>query len=122
MPVEVPGRVSRLSRSESRPAGPSLEPAEVLVEGWDGVRVKQAETVATTEWSTGELYLTSQRLIHVDGTNFSVALPHIAELTLAGQRLLVSLRQGGGFVIEHSAAPDIRAAIAGKLKGQNPSR
>lgn len=48
----------------------------------------------------GHLYLTSHRLVHVGPVIFSVGLPDIQELAIAGERLLLSLKGGDGLSLD----------------------
>ena len=63
----------------------------------------------------GRLYLTTQRLMVVGGAPLEVELNEIDELALAGERLLVTLRDGTGLAIDASRPRLMRVQIAAAL-------
>lgn len=64
----------------------------------------------------GSLYLTSQRLVHLGQVNVSVELNDIAEVSLGGDRLLVTLRAGEGLVLDLERPRAFRAQMAAILR------
>ena len=63
----------------------------------------------------GRLYLTTQRLMVVGGAPLDVELSQIDELALAGERLLITLRDGTGLSIDASRPRLMRVQIAAAL-------
>jgi hypothetical protein len=63
----------------------------------------------------GRLYLTNQRLMIVGRAPLAIELGEIEELALAGERLLVTLRDGTGLSIEASRPRLLRVLIAAAL-------
>ena len=60
----------------------------------------------------GTLYLTSRRLVHLGQVEMSVQLTDIVETSLAGERLLLSLRQGEGLSLDLDRPRELRAELA----------
>ncbi len=60
----------------------------------------------------GTLYLTSRRLVHVGQVMMAMQLTDIVETSLAGERLLVTLRGGEGFIMDLNRPRVLRAEIA----------
>lgn len=60
----------------------------------------------------GTLYLTSRRLVHLGQVVVSVQLADIVETSLAGERLLVALRDAEGISLDLSRPRELRAEIA----------
>jgi hypothetical protein len=60
----------------------------------------------------GTLYLTSQRLVHLGQVVVTVQLTDIVEMSLAGERLLLTLREGEGLSLDIEQPRLLRAAIA----------
>jgi hypothetical protein len=60
----------------------------------------------------GTLYLTSRRLIHLGQVVVTVSLTDIVETSLAGERLLLSLRGGEGLSLDVDRPRLLRAEIA----------
>jgi hypothetical protein len=60
----------------------------------------------------GTLYLTSRRLVHLGQVVLSVQLTDLIETSLAGERLLLSLRDGEGLSIEVDRPRLLRAEMA----------
>jgi hypothetical protein len=68
----------------------------------------------------GSLYLTSRRLIHLGQVVVTVQLTDIVESSLAGERLLVTLRDGEGLTLDLDRPRLFRAelaAVARDLRG-----
>ena len=68
----------------------------------------------------GTLYLTSQRLVHLGQVEMSVQLTDIVEFSLAGERLLLSLRNGEGISLEVDRPRVLRAEMAEAGRGVRP--
>ena len=62
--------------------------------------------------SGGTLYLTSRRLIHLGQVVLSVNLIDIEESSLAGERLLLTLRDGEGLTLDVDRPRLLRAEMA----------
>lgn len=60
----------------------------------------------------GTLYLTSHRLVHLGQVMVTVQLTDIVETSLAGERLLLTLRDGEGFIVDLDRPRLMRAEIA----------
>ena len=60
----------------------------------------------------GSLYLTSRRLIHLGQVVVTVQLTDIVEASLAGERLLVTLRDGEGLALDIDRPRLLRAEMA----------
>lgn len=60
----------------------------------------------------GTLYLTSHRLIHLGQVVVSVNVADIEESSLAGERLLLTLRGGGGMSLDLDRPRVLRAELA----------
>src|SRR5688572_3928320 len=65
----------------------------------------------------GTLYLTSRRLLHLGQVVMSVRLTDIEESSLAGERLLLSLRGGEGLTLDVDRPRLLRAEIAAVGQG-----
>jgi hypothetical protein len=60
----------------------------------------------------GTLYLTSRRLVHLGQVVMSVGLTEIEESSLAGERLLLTLRNGDGITLDVDQPRLLRAEMA----------
>jgi hypothetical protein len=60
----------------------------------------------------GTLYLTSRRLVHLGQVVLSVNLADLQESSLAGERLLLTLRDGEGLVLDVDQPRLLRAEMA----------
>ena len=65
----------------------------------------------------GTLYLTSRRLVHLGQVVVTVQLTDIVELSLAAERLLLTLREGEGLSLEVDRPRLLRAGIAEAARG-----
>ena len=65
----------------------------------------------------GTLYLTSRRLVHLGQVVVSVRLTDIQETSLAGERLLLTLRNGEGLSLDADAPRLLRAEMAAVGQG-----
>ena len=68
----------------------------------------------------GTLYLTSQRLVHIGQVTVNVQLADIAETSLAGERLLITLRGGDGLTLDLDKPRLLRTEIAAAMRGLRP--
>ena len=68
----------------------------------------------------GTLYLTSRRLVHIGQVTVNVRLADIVETSLAGERLLVSLSDGEGLVLDVERPRQLRAEIAAAIRTLRP--
>lgn len=64
----------------------------------------------------GTLYLTSRRLVHLGQVMVTVQLTDIVETSLAGERLLLALRNGEGLVFDLDRPRVLRAEIAAAMR------
>ena len=64
----------------------------------------------------GTLYLTSDRLLHVGQVNVNVQLADIVETSLAGERLLITLRDGDGIALDVDRPRTLRTEIAAAVR------
>lgn len=64
----------------------------------------------------GTLYLTSERLIHLGGISVNIELLDIAETSLAGERLLLTLSNGDGVSLEVDRPRTLRARMAAAVR------
>jgi hypothetical protein len=64
----------------------------------------------------GSLYLTSRRLIHLGQVTMAVLLTDIAETSLAGERLLLTLPHGEGMSFEIDRPRLFRAELAATMR------
>jgi hypothetical protein len=64
----------------------------------------------------GNLYLTSRRLVHLGHVVVSVQLTDIVEISLAGERLLLSLRDDEGISLDIDRPRELRAEIAAAMR------
>ena len=60
----------------------------------------------------GTLYLTSRRLVHLGQVVVSVSLADLEESSLAGERLLLTLRDGEGLAVDVDQPRLLRAEMA----------
>lgn len=68
----------------------------------------------------GTLYLTSQRLIHLGQVIVTVQLTDVAETSLAGERLLLTLRNGEGLRLDIDRPRLFRTELAAATRGRRP--
>ena len=64
----------------------------------------------------GTLYLTSRRLVHLGQVMVTVQLTDIIETSLAGERLLLALRDGEGVAFDVDRPRLLRAEIAAAMR------
>ena len=68
----------------------------------------------------GTLYLTSRRLLHLGQVTVNVRLTDIVETSIAGERLLVTLADGEGLVLDVDRPRQLRAEIAAAIRALRP--
>ncbi|HSK94007.1 MAG TPA: hypothetical protein VLA76_08120 [Candidatus Angelobacter sp.] len=64
----------------------------------------------------GTLYVTSHRLIHLGQVTVNVPLSNILETELAGERLLITLREGEGISLDVDRPRVLRVEIGAALR------
>jgi hypothetical protein len=84
---------------------------EVLHAERSPAMLNRTDGAATLPGYAGTLYLTSQRLIHIGHVTFSVSLTQIEELSIAGERLLLTLSGGEGVSLDVSEPRVLRVMI-----------
>ena len=65
----------------------------------------------------GTLYLTSHRLLHIGQVTVNAHLTDIVESSLAGERLLITLRDGEGLILDVDRPRLLRTEIAAAMRG-----
>ena len=68
----------------------------------------------------GTLYLTSRRLLHLGQVTVNVRLTDIVETSIAGERLLVTLSDGEGLILDVDRPRQLRAEIAAAIRALRP--
>ena len=97
------------------PVTERLRPGETVMDVRTSAVVSRHLRGDGTDDHPGRLYLTTQRLMVVGGAPLDVELAEIEELGLAGERLLVTLRDGTGLAIDASRPRLMRVQIAAAL-------
>lgn len=109
-------RVDGLPRLDvDGPVAERLRPDETVVDVRPSTIVSRHLRGDGTEQLPGRLYLTNQRLMLVGHAPFEIELGEIDELALAGERLLVTLRDATGLSIDVSRPRLLRVQIAAAL-------
>ncbi len=91
---------------------PNLRPDEDVVEVRHAATVGRHAAADAVETFVGRLYLTTSRLILLGRAALDVELSEIDELALAGERLLVTLRDGTGLAIDAGGPRLLRVQVA----------
>ena len=68
----------------------------------------------------GTLYLTSRHLLHLGQVTVNARLTDIVETSIAGERLLVTLADGEGLVLDVDRPRQLRAEIAAAIRALRP--
>ena len=89
-----------------------LRPGEAAIDVRSSAVVTRHLLGDGTDELAGQLIITTQRLLVVGHTPLEVELDEIDELALAGERLLVTLRDGTGLSIDASRPRLLRVQIA----------
>ena len=97
------------------PVAERLRTDETVVDARTSAVVSRHLRGDGTDDFPGRLYLTTQRLMVVGGAPLDVELSQIDELALAGERLLITLRDGTGLSIDASRPRLMRVQIAAAL-------
>ena len=97
------------------PIAERLRPGETVVDARTSAVVSRHLRGDGTDVFPGRLYLTTERLMVVGGATLDVELEQIDELALAGERLLVTLRDGTGLSIDASRPRLMRVQIAAAM-------
>src|SRR5688572_9663955 len=93
-------RIDGLARLAADAAvAPHLAPGEALVAQRSSVSLGRGQD-RLEEQIAGPLYVTTQRLLLLGRDPFAIDLALIDEVALAGERLLVSLRDGSGISLQ----------------------
>lgn len=104
---------------------PTIEPDEAIAgqlgqgEGLHSVRRSAILSVPGGDRALGyggTLYLTSRRLVHSGQVMVTVQLSDIVETSLAGERLLLALRDGEGMAFDLDRPRLFRAEIAAAMR------
>jgi hypothetical protein len=93
-----------------------LENDESLIDIRQAVRMHRQPALDGDDLLPGRLYLTTLRLLLLGHRPLAVRLDSIEEVGLAGERLLVTLRDATGFTIEVSRPRLLRVQIAAALE------
>jgi hypothetical protein len=94
------------------PAAERLRPGEAALDVRSSAVITRHLLGDGTDELAGQLVLTTHRLLVVGHAPLDVELGDIDELTLAGERLLVTLRDGTGLSINASRPRLLRVQIA----------
>lgn len=78
----------------------------------DAVVVERHEADAAQPPSIVRLYLTTERVVLVGGSPWSIPVSTIEELAVAGERVLISLTDGSGVRLDAGAPRVLRLLIA----------
>jgi hypothetical protein len=104
---------------------PSIEPDEAIAaQLGDGEHLHSVRRSAILSVPGGDralgyggtLYLTSRRLVHLGQVIVTVQLTDIVETSLAGERLLLALRNGEGMAFDIDRPRLLRAEIAAAMR------
>jgi hypothetical protein len=106
-------------------APPVIDPDDQIVghltpgESLHGLRARAILMTPGAEHALGyggSLYLTSRRLVHLGQVMVSVQLSDIVETSLAGERLLLALRDGEGVSLDLDRPRLFRAELAATMR------
>jgi hypothetical protein len=112
-------------RFRQSPTLPTIEPDEAIAphlgqgEGLHSTRQSAILSVPGGDRTLGyggTLHLTSRRLIHLGQVVMTVQLTDIIETSLAGERLLLALRDGEGMAFDIDRPRLLRAEIAAAMR------
>lgn len=99
-----------------------LDPGESVVEVRSAVIVERHVHDQPVETASGRLYLTTRRLVLVGRRTMSVPLAEIEELSLAAERLLVTLRDGTGLSYDAGSPRLLRVLVAAAVEAARSYR
>ena len=94
-----------------------LVPGEAVVARRGSAELSPAPLAQGRPEVAGPLYLTTRRLLVLAGVPLAIDLARIDEVALAGDRLLVSLRDGTGLALATQRPRLLRVQIAAALIG-----
>jgi hypothetical protein len=97
------------------PVAERLRPGETVVDARTSAVVSRHFRGDGPDDFPGRLYLTTERLMVVGGAPLDVELDRIDEVALAGERLLITLRDGTGISIDASRPRLTRVQIAAAI-------
>lgn len=97
-----------------------LRPNETVVEVRPSTVISRHIRDDGTDEHAGRLYLTTRRLLLIGHAPLDVELDQIEELALAGERLLVTLRDATGLSIDASRPRLLRVQIAAAISFARP--
>ncbi|MEP6681455.1 MAG: hypothetical protein ABJB65_08255 [Chloroflexota bacterium] len=88
-----------------------LHDDEALYAQRSNAMLNRSDGAGTLPGYAGTLYLTSRRLIHIGHVTFSVSLAQIEELSVVGERLLLTLSNGEGVSLDVAEPRLLRVLI-----------
>ena len=94
------------------PMADRLRPGETVIDARTSAVVSRHHGGDGTDDFPGRLYLTTQRLVVAGALSLDVELGQIDEMALAGERLLITLRDGTGLSVDASRPRLLRVQIA----------
>jgi hypothetical protein len=101
---------------------PLLQPSESLVATRASVAVERHLADGRIESASGRLVLTSRRLLLVGRATISADLADVEELSLAAERLLVTLRDGTGLSFDAGRPRVLRVHVAAAVEAVRAAR
>jgi hypothetical protein len=111
---------------EALPSDPTISP---LVADDEPVYAIRASAILNTTTGAspipgygGTLYLTGRRLLHVGRVVVSISLDQVREMSLAGERLLVTLDGGEGITLDVDRPRLLRVEIAAAMLAARSAR
>lgn len=108
--------VARLTDDRAADIAPHLTAGETVLESRGPALVSHvAPDGSAGTGDAGQLYLTTSRLIHFGGPIASIPLSEVVEVTVSGERLLVTLNGPVGVIVDVDEADDFRGRIAGAI-------
>ena len=94
---------------------PLLHPGEVVLSQRSAVLLNPPSGDPSIAGYGGALYLTSERLIHSGRLLVSIGLDQVREVSLAGERLLLTLDGGDGMSLEAEQPRLLRVEISAAI-------
>src|SRR3954471_12295658 len=93
-----------------------LRPGERVVSIRPGTVAERHISDGSVEHVSGRLYLTTERLVLLGAAPAEIGLADVTELSLAGERLLVSVVGGGGLMVDAGSPRLLRTEIAATIR------
>ncbi len=122
-------RARRALRDEGLPRIPAdpeveaiLEPGEALVEVRSAVVLERHVRDLPVETVSGRLHITNKRLLLVGRRTIATDLADVEELSLAAERLLVTLRDGSGLSFDAGSPRLLRVHVAAAIAAERAAR